>query len=127
MAKKGYITVTFNKQCSVDGKLYKKGEYADIPLNAATIYKRLNKLVFGKVKKAEKAEADIAEEKRLAKSEKIKDGMRKAREKKEKEAIEVEKAEKLKEEKALEAKKAQEEKRAIEAVNNETKKVKTKK
>lgn len=41
------IKVTFLKECRVDNKLYKAGEYAQIPVEIASTYAKLNKLVFG--------------------------------------------------------------------------------
>ena len=41
------IKVTFLKECRVDNKLYKAGDFAQIPVEIAATYSKLNKLVFG--------------------------------------------------------------------------------
>lgn len=41
------IKVTFLKEVRIDNKIYKAGDYAQIPVEVAAVHSKLNRLVFG--------------------------------------------------------------------------------
>ena len=63
MAKRNFQEVTILKQCNVDGNLLKVGDFVKLPVEIAEIYRRTNKLVFGKLdaKKLKKSGIKIVE------------------------------------------------------------------